>query len=184
MNENAKMIAERLKGLREIMDVSVEEAADKCGIPPKDYIEYEKGEKDIPVSVLHSMAHAYDFELTALLTGEEPLMSSYCVTRKGRGIAVDRRKSYKYQSLAGNFKGRKAEPFIVTVEPKEKEELALHGHNGQEFNYILEGRLMLIIDKKELILEPGDSIYFDSSKPHGMKALDGKNAVFFAAILE
>ena len=184
MNDNAKMIAERLKGLREIMEVSVEEAADTCGISLEAYIEYEKGEKDIPVSVLHSMARTYDFELTALLTGEEPLMESYSVTRKGRGIAVDRRKGYKYQSLAGNFKGRKAEPFIVTVEPKEKEELTLQEHSGQELNYILEGRLMIVIDKKELILEAGDSIYFDSTKPHGMKALDGKKAVFFAVILE
>ena len=184
MNNNAKMIAERLKGLREIMEVSVAEAADTCGISLETYTEYEKGEKDIPVSVLHSMARAYNFELTALLTGDEPLMSSYSITRKGRGIAVDRRKSYKYQSLAGNFKGRRAEPFIVTVEPKEKEDLTLHGHGGQEFNYILEGRLMIIIENKELVLEEGDSIYFDSSKPHRMKALDGKNAVFFAVILE
>ena len=184
MSDNAKMIAERLKGLREIMDVSVDEAADTCGISIETYIEYEKGEKDIPVSVLYSMANAYNFELTALLTGGEPLMSSYSVTRKGRGIAVDRRKSYKYQSLAGNFKGRKAEPFLVTVEPKSKEDLTLHGHKGQEFNYILEGRVMIVIDKKELILEEGDSIYFDSTQPHGMRALDGKDAHFFAMILE
>ncbi|MCL2294863.1 MAG: cupin domain-containing protein [Spirochaetes bacterium] len=184
MNDSIKMIAERLKGLREIMEISVEEAAETCGISLETYVEYEKGEKDIPVSVLYSMANAYDFELTTLLTGEEPLMNSYSVTRKGRGIVVDRRESYKYQALAGNFKGRKAEPFIVTVEPKETDKINLHGHNGQEFNYILEGRLLIVIDKKELVLEEGDSIYFDSTKPHGMRALDGKNAVFFALILE
>jgi mannose-6-phosphate isomerase-like protein (cupin superfamily) len=108
-------------------------------------------------------------------------MHSYSLTRKGRGIAVDRRKSYKYQSLAYSFKGRIAEPFIVTAEPSNGD-IHFQSHAGQEFNYMLEGKMMLVIDKKELILNEGDSIYFDSSKPHGMKALEGKSAIFLAVI--
>lgn len=180
-NEN-KLIARRLKGLREIMDVSVEEAGKVCGISPDDYLKYESGEKDIPVSILHSMAKAYNFELTALLSGEEPLMHSYSLTRKGRGISVERRKDYMYQSLACSFRGRKAEPFIVTVEPDGKEGISFNSHHGQEFNYVLEGKLMIVIDRKELVLEEGDSLYFDSTLPHGMKALDGKRAKFLAVI--
>ncbi len=182
MNNDIKMIAERLKGLREIMDVSLEEAAATCGITVESYSEYEKGEKDIPVSILHSMARRYNFELTALLSGEEPLMHSYSLTRKGRGISVERRKDYRYRSLAHSFRGRIAEPFLVTVDPDAKGEVSFNSHHGQEFNYVLEGRLMIVIDRKELVLEEGDSVYFDSTLPHGMKALDGKTARFLAVI--
>ena len=66
MNDAIKAVADRLKGLREIMDVSVEEAAKVCGITPEQYEAYETGTIDIPVGILHSMAREYNFELTTL----------------------------------------------------------------------------------------------------------------------
>ena len=50
-------------------------------------------------------------------------------------------------------------------------------------NYVLEGRLLIGLNGKEIELNPGDSLYFDSSLPHGMKALDGKTVRFLAIIL-
>jgi quercetin dioxygenase-like cupin family protein len=97
---------------------------------------------------------------------------------------VERRKQYKYQNLAYNFIHKKAEPFLVTVAP-ESENTPFHfnSHPGQEFNYVLKGRLKVIIDDNELILEAGDSLFFDSNYPHAMKALDNQTAEFLAIIL-
>lgn len=115
--------------------------------------------------------------------GEEPRMNSYFLTRKGKGASVQRTQAYKYQSLAAGFMNRKADPFIVTVEPKdEKTPIYLNTHPGQEFNYILEGRMTLQIGDKQLTLNEGDSLYFDANRPHGMKALDGKRVQFLAII--
>jgi len=136
-----------------------------------------------PVSILHRMSHTYNFELTSLLSGEEPHMRSYTLTRKDKGIVVDRRQAYKYQSLAGNFLNRKAEPFIVTVDPKEEKTVSYNTHPGQEFNYMLEGKMKIFIGDREMVLNPGDSIYFDSGLPHSMKAEEGKTAKFLAVIL-
>lgn len=183
MEEQIRQIAERLKGLREVMDVSVEDAATTCGISVVQYMAYESGKIDIPVSILHNISHKYGVELTVLLTGEDPHMRHYSLTRKNMGIDVERTKAYKYQSLAQSFINRKAEPFIVTVEPKpENTEISLNTHTGQEFNYILKGRLKFNFDGKEMILEEGDSIYFDSGFPHGMLSLDGKECQFLALI--
>ena len=182
MSDDLKMIAERLKGLREVMDVSIHEAAGACGISDDEYRRYEEGNVDIPVSVLHSMAKKYNFDLTTLISGDEPHMRDYSLTRSGRGVSVERRKDYKYQSLAQGFIHRKAEPFLVTVEPDEKREIHFNSHPGQEFNYILEGKLQIVYGGKEMVLEEGDSLYFDASKPHGMKALDGRNVKFLAII--
>ena len=116
--------------------------------------------------------------------GDEPKMSTYFITRKGKGITVERTKAYKYQSLAAGFAGRKADPFLVTVHPKSEEEpIYLNPHPGQEYNLVLKGRMLLQINNKELILEEGDSIYFNSELPHGMKALDGEKVSFLAIIL-
>ena len=183
MNEQIKQIAERLTGLRDALEITPEEMAKVCGVSVEDYLLLETGNVDISVSLLHQIAVRYGVELTTLMFGDEPTMNSYFITRKGKGVSVERTKAYKYQSLAAGFSKRKADPFMVTVSPKpEKEPVYLNSHAGQEYNYIISGRLLLQINGKDLILETGDSIYFNSELPHGMKALDGTDVCFLAII--
>lgn len=184
MNQQIKEIAQRLYGLRDALGLTAAQVADACNISESTYIEYESGRSDIPIGVLQAICKQYGVEMTALLFGEEPTVNGFFLTRSGLGTAMERTKAYKYQSLAAGFSHRKADPFIVTVEPK-PEDLPIHlnTHEGQEFNYVLEGTLLLNIDNKELVLNQGDSIYFDSSKPHGMKALNNQTVRFLAVIL-
>lgn len=184
MNEQIKQIAERLAGLRDALEITPEEMAKVCNLTPEQYMKLESGTVDISVSVLHQISQAYGVELTTLMFSDEPKMSSYFITRKGKGIAVERTKAYKYQSLAAGFVGRKADPFMVTVHPTpDGTPIYLNSHPGQEYNMVLKGRMSLQINNKELILEEGDSIYFNSELPHGMKALDGEKVSFLAIIL-
>lgn len=183
MDEQIRQIADRLRGMREVLNISPEEAAKTCVLTKEQYLDFESGNVDIPVSILHRMARKFNLDLTTLLTGEEPHMHSYTLTRKDKGISVDRRKAYKYQALAGNFLNRKGDPFLVSVEPKKELAVDYNTHPGQEFNYLIEGRLKIFIGSKEMILEPGDSIYFNSGLPHGMLALENKPAKFLAIIL-
>ncbi|MCP9612357.1 helix-turn-helix domain-containing protein [Coprobacter tertius] len=184
MNDQIKQIAERLAGLRDALDIGAREMAASCGISEEQYLAYESGEKDIPVSTLHQISVKYGIDLSALMFGDEPRMNAYFLTRAGKGAAVERTKAYKYQSLAAGFMNRKADPFIVTVEPNaDSVPVHLNTHPGQEFNLVIEGRVLLQIGDKTLELGPGDSIYFDANRPHGMKALDGKTVKFLAVII-
>ncbi len=184
MQEQIRQIAMRLKGLRELEGIEAKDLAAEFDIPFDTYISYESGEVDIPVSFLYEVADKFGMELTEILTGENPKLSVYCRVKKGEGLSVDRRKEYVYQNLAYNFRDKLAEPFLVTVEPKGDEfEIHENRHDGQEYNYMLEGRLEIKINGKTMILEEGDSIYFDAKFPHGMKALDGKPARFLAIIM-
>ena len=182
MDEQIKQIAERLRGLRDAMELTTEELANECGIDRKEYEQAESGEYDISVSMMQQIARRYGIALDALMFGEEPKMNTYFLTRAGKGVSVERTKAYKYQSLAAGFKNRKADPFIVTVEPNDNP-MHYNTHEGQEFNLVVEGRLLLSIGGKELTLNVGDSIYFNSPLPHGMKALDGKTVRFLAIIM-
>ena len=184
MNEEIKQISERLKGLRDVLEITPEGMAAVCLLSPEEYRKLESGTVDISVSILHRIAAAYRIDLATLMFGDEPKMSAYYITRKGKGVSVERTKAYKYQSLAAGFLKRKADPFMVTVHPKPEEApVYMNSHSGQEYNYVVGGRLFLKINEKELILEEGDSIYFNSELPHGMKALDGKPVNFLAIIL-
>lgn len=185
MDEQIKQIAMRLRGLRDALELSVEEVAERTGLPAEEYISMESGETDLSVSALQKISGQFGVSLDELMFGEEPHMNSYFLTRRGAGISVERTKAYKYEALASGFKNRIADPFIVTVEPKpEDTPIYYNSHSGQEFNMVLEGRMQLKINGKEIILNPGDSLYFDSSLPHGMKALDGNNVRFLAIVMQ
>jgi mannose-6-phosphate isomerase-like protein (cupin superfamily) len=184
MTEQIRLIAERIRGLREIARLSAETCARDLGIPIDTYKSYESGAADIPASFLSQIAHKFSVDLTSLLTGEEPRLHLCSVTRAGKGVKVERRGDYDYQSLAFNFIDKKMEPFLITVQPRpEKDPIPLNTHPGQEFSYLLEGALHVVVGGHAIVLNPGDSIYFDAQQSHGMKAVGGSPARFLAVIL-
>ena len=99
-------VANRLKGLRDALGLTIAEMASACSVDEELYEKFESAEADIPVSTLHRIARVFGVEITALMFGEEPKMNSYFVTRKGCGVSVERRNWYKYQSLAAGFANR------------------------------------------------------------------------------
>lgn len=184
MNEQVKLIGQRIQDLREIAELSAEEVASYLGIPADKYLSYENGEKDLPISIIYELANKFNVDFTAILSGDAPKLNVYQYVKAGEGIGVKRREAYQYNNLAFNFANKTIEPFYVTVPPAENEDdtVQLTSHPGQEFNYCLDGRVCIIINGKEIILEPGDSLIFDSKHWHGMRALDNKEAHFLAIV--
>ncbi|NDW09273.1 helix-turn-helix domain-containing protein [Dysgonomonas sp. 520] len=184
MNEELKQIGLRLKGLRDALELTQEEVASSCNISVEDYKLYEDGKKDISISILKNIADKYKIDLNTLMFDEEPHMSSYALTRKNKGLSINRVDEYDYQALASGFINRKADIFVVTAKPEsEGHPIHLSQHSGQEFCLVFEGRLLIQVNGKDLVLEVGDSLYFDPSLPHGMLALDGKPAKFLTVIV-
>lgn len=184
MNQQIKQIAERLKGLRDALNIDVAEFARIAGVTPDKYHDIESGEIDIPISILHQISQHYQIDLATIMFGNEAHMASYFLTRAGKGPIVERMKAYQYQALAAGFTHRKVTPFVVTIEPTTPETpIQLNAHSGQEFNLVTKGEILIHINGKELILNEGDSIYFDSALPHGMKALNNHQAQFLAIII-
>ena len=184
MTEQIKQIAERIKEIREISGTSAENLAVKLGIPKDVYIKYESGNSDIPVGLIFKIAELFKIELSVMLGGDNPKLRIYGVVRNGKGVKLERREQYKYESLADNFIHKKAEPFMVTIDPDlSGASLQFNSHPGQEFNYVLKGTMMTIIDGHEIILNEGDSVYFDSGFQHAMRALNNEQVKFLAVVL-
>ena len=122
-------------------------------------------------------------ELDALLTGQEAFHNRL-LTRRGQGLKFNRRQQYEYHHLAYNFRDKLAEPSIVTVrEDAPGTQKQAHSHEGQEFDYVLEGTLKIVLGGNELYLQPGDSLYYDSSLPHVMYAVEG-DCRFIAVVIK
>lgn len=175
-------IAPRLLGLRESLGLSPDDLAAKIGVRPEIVTQYEEGETEIPVSYLKDVAHVCGVDITSLIAGHEAHLHDYTLVRKGQGLSVDRRADYDYFHLASRFSHKKMEPFLVTVPPKDENELVWNEHNGQEFIYMLKGKLEIWLDQHRHELTEGDSIYFDSTIPHALRGMDEEDAVFLDVI--
>ena len=182
MTEQLKEIGFRLSALRNIAEMTPEIFCEKTGVTAQELAAYEKGELDFSFSFLYNAARVLDVDVIDLMSGDSPRLSDWCIVRKGEGYAIDRRAAYKYSHLAFTFRDKKAEPFLVTVEPKDTSP-TLHDHKGQEFNWMVSGRMRFYISSMEYILEPGDSVYFNASIPHAMQALDNSPAQFLAVVI-
>jgi transcriptional regulator with XRE-family HTH domain len=182
MNEKAAHVPERIKELREILEISALDMAKDTEIPFDTYKKYESGELDIPISVLYTIAGRLGTDVTVLLTGEEARMDSAAVCRKDKGVQIERYPGYEFSSLAYNFKHRTMEPLLVSLDSS-KPQAAQVSHSGQEFNFVIEGKVKVTVGKSEYVLSAGDSIYFDARLPHGQSAAGGR-AQFITIIQE
>jgi len=184
MSNTSNEIIDRVRVLREIEEISSENLARELGFDPVEFNKWESGEKDFPITALVDIAARFNIDLSELVTGASSKLKSFCLTRAGEAPEVSRRPMYAYWNLAYNFHRKKAEPFLVEASADtESKPLSLNTHPGQEFNYVLEGRLLISVGGRESELGPGDCIFYDSTEPHGMKALGGQRARFLAFVL-
>ena len=183
MAEEKRMMSERIRELREIFGLCVDDIANKLNVSPEKYIEYESSGEDIPISVLYRMSHIFGVDMSEILTGETARISTLQICRRGKGKTIDRYPGYMFENLAPRFTGKVMEPLLVTLVPGEPE-AALVAHEGQEFNLVLEGAIILTYDGKENVLNAGDAVYFDPTHPHGQKAAGDCKARFLTVITE
>ncbi|MCL2764718.1 MAG: cupin domain-containing protein [Treponema sp.] len=183
MKEDVKEIAARVRVLREIEELTADALAKELGFNTAEYIAWESGEKDFSVGALVEIAARFKVDLSELISGKASKLKTFCVTRCGEAPVVSRRPMYGYWNLAYNFHNKKAEPFLVEASAEtEGKPININTHPGHEFNYVLEGRLLISISGHEIELNPGDCVYYNSTEPHGMKALGGKAARFLAFV--
>lgn len=170
LSDSVGAVASRIKEMREILDISIEEMSEKLGVSLELYAEYESGTKDIPIGIIYKAANVMGVDSTLLLIGENARMQSYTVVRNGAGVEIERYPGYSFSSLAINFIGRTMDPMIVTLHADDLP-AKLVKHGGQEFNYVIEGIVAVTVNGHEFVLNEGDSIYFDPSLLHGQKAV-------------
>ncbi len=185
MNEEIRLIALRISDMREIRGISQEEMAQKMGMSSEEYISYENGEQDFSFSFLYKASGILGVEMAELLTGDMPKLDFAAVVRAGKGLRYERRKDYEHSHLAFNFKGRKADPFFVTVRSDCKPGQRIpNSHESQEFMYIVSGTLLFRLGDFTTVLHEGDSVYYDCTRPHDMYAVECDECKFITVIIK
>lgn len=184
--DKLKEVAKRIREMREICDITETDMAKKTEVSLEDYKAYENGELDFPFTFIHKCSLAFGIGITDLLEGQSAHLSSYTVTRKGQGQETAKEDGIEIQNLAPLFRKKIAEPYWVRYEYSEElqnKPIHLTKHSGQEFDFVMSGRLKVQIGENVEYLSEGDSIYYNSSTPHGMIAVDGRDCLFVAVVL-
>ncbi|MFC2821224.1 MAG: AMP-binding protein [Spirochaetales bacterium] len=179
-------VAARIREMREILSLSQEEMAHKTDLSLSEYQTYERGECDLPFSFIHKCAMAFGIDITDLLEGHSTRLTSYTVTRRGHGHQTAKEMGIDIQNLAPKFKNKIAEPYWVKYDYSEElqgKPIQLQTHAGQEFDIIIEGSLLVQVGLNKEVLHEGDCIYYKSSTPHGMIAIEGRDCLFVAVVL-
>ena len=179
-------VAIRIREMRDICGFTQAEMAEKTEVSVEEYCRYEAGELDFPFSFIHKCALAFDIGITDLLEGRSAHLSSYTVTRKGEGQETAKEAGISIMSVAPLFRRKIAEPYRVRYEydpALQNKPIHLTKHDGQEFDFVLEGKLKVQVGSNIEYLEAGDCIYYNSSTPHGMIAVDGQDCLFMAVVL-
>jgi len=186
MSQQLSEIGIRLAALRDAMDITAEKMAENLNIDINEYIDYEKGQRDFSFSFLQNAANIFGVDVVDIISGESPKLTACTLVRSGGGYAVNRREEYNYKHLAFSFSNKKADPLMVTVDPKTKRNgaIKLHSHEGQEFDYMVSGSMKFYLGDIIYELNEGDSVYFNANLPHAMKALDGQPAKFIAVVIK
>ncbi len=169
---------DNIKKVREYKNLSRKDLAEAIGKDEKFLEEVEVKGLEPSVSDLLKIATVLDTDISALIYGKEFREKGVVVTRADSRIKVDRRKSFDYENLAPYYSGRHMEPLLVDVYSGKPLEYSVH--EGEEFHYVMEGTLKIIVGGKEHVLNQGDSVYFDSSLPHALTAVEDKAKILVA----
>ncbi|MBE5734246.1 MAG: cupin domain-containing protein [Clostridiales bacterium] len=181
-----KEMAGRIRELRQIENLSIEQMAEKTGVSPEEYLECENGNKDLNFAFIYRCSLALNVNVTDIIEGYSPKLKGYTVTRYGSGQKIAQAHGMTYYNLAYAFQNRIAEPLYVRSvfrEEAQGKDIELTTHAGQECDIVIDGYLMVQIGEHKEVLGPGDSIYYDSDTPHGMIAVNGRDCVFYAIVL-
>ena len=179
-------VANRIKDMRELLGYSMQKMAELTEVSEERYKLYESGTADLPFSFMHKCAKVFGVEITLLLEGSSAKLSGYTVTRKNKGLVTASEDGITIQDLAPMFRKKLATPYWVTYQYSEElQNQPIHTttHSGQEFDLVIKGALKIRVGDHEEVLHEGDSIFYKSSTPHGMIAVEGQDCVFLAMIM-
>ncbi|MBR0388190.1 MAG: AMP-binding protein, partial [Clostridia bacterium] len=186
LNFKIQEMAHRIRELREIENYTIAEMAMKTGVSEQEYIDCELGRSDLNFAFLYRCALAFGVDVSEIIEGSRPNLNSFTVTRRGQGQRIEEAHDMVYYNLAASFRNRIAEPLYVHAEyspEAEHEDIKLTSHQGQELDIVIEGQLKVQVGEHISVLNPGDSIYYDSGTPHGMTASGGRDCLFYAIVL-
>ena len=185
-----KIIGEKIRNVREMKNISVEDMAERSGLSIEQ-IKRIEGNEDFPsLSPLIKIARVLGVRLGTFLDDQQELGPIVCrrnerESEDGIGFtnnATTKHKYMSYHSLSQDKSGRHMEPFMIDIMPSKDTDFIFSTHEGEEFIFVFEGTIEINYGKSTYLLNEGDSIYYDSIVAHHVHAGNGSPAKILGVI--
>ena len=175
----SKRIGERLRGLRKSMGLSIRRLSEGTGFSPSLFSRIEKGKVIPSIPTLQAISDYLRIDVKYFFDGEAE--KGFVISRAGKRRIIKSKKGsikkavYEAELLAEGMENNFMEPAIVTLLGKDPE-VEVTAHAGQEFSYVLEGRMELTLGSDKFTLKKGDAAYYNANIPHEATSLSKKPA--------
>jgi transcriptional regulator with XRE-family HTH domain len=178
-----QMLGANIRQRREKAGLTLSELARRAGMAKSTISKIERGKGSSPISTLLRIARALETPLSEIFSEPAPA-ASFVLTRRGHGRVITHDGSqfgYAYEGLAMEMKNKGMDPFLLTIRPGDPPSHLRH--DGQEFIYMLSGKMEFRLGKESMQLAAGDSVYFDSSLLHSTRIIGRKPVKFLSLAL-
>ncbi len=186
LEQNLK-IGEKVKSLRIEKEMSLEDVSQKTGLSVSTISGIEDHTISPPLGNIVTLAKVFNVTVGEFFGDSAD--SPFCIVRSDNRKTVSRFSSidgksagYSYESLGHQKQNRQMEPFFVTLTPAEVFQVEPNQHDGEEIIFVLEGQVEVRLADHKDILNPGDSIYYDSNLPHVVSCYGDDQATILAVI--
>lgn len=190
MSNHHSIVGDKIKGLRETKNISIEEIAERSGLTVEQIQSIENDQTLPSLGPLIKIARALGVRLGTFMDDNDalgPVVTRAKDRERDSSIsfsngATDARKHMEYHPLAQQKAGRHMEPFVIDINPTETQEFQLSDHEGEEFIYVMSGEVEIAYGKDIYHLQEGDSIFYDSIVKHHVHGAPGKSAKILAVV--
>ena len=172
-------VGAKIKSLRELRGVTVEELSERSGMTPGQIEEIEAGKVAASLTPLLKIARGLGCRLGTFL--DDTSISGPVVTSTKqdndsgmRFVGAGDKNGLVFHALAANKADRSMEPFVIDVHPPQSSDYEVSSHEGEEFVFVLEGEIEVDYGRKLYRVKAGESIYYESIVPHHLHAFGGE----------
>jgi quercetin dioxygenase-like cupin family protein len=171
--EKTQSLGERIRMMRERQHLDIKQLAEKTGYKEEYLNKIEEGKIVPPVGALISISRALAIDSKSLLSEDK---------KKRRQSYLKRTKAYAYRSLTPGAEDKHLWAYLVALEPEKQHEMVAYKHEGEEFMYVLEGRVEITVGEEAHELKKGQTIHFNSGVNHNLKNLSSKQSKLIVVV--
>ncbi|WP_303850456.1 helix-turn-helix domain-containing protein [Seleniivibrio woodruffii] len=163
----------KLREIRKKLGMTLEDISQKTGFTKSFISQIENGKNSPSIASLKKICFALGTTISELFEDERNIVNVFDPSE----YKVFKNKSISMSFIASKLVNRKLEPMLIELDPYGETGSEYYQHVGEEFGYVIEGEICVVIGADEYHLPAGHSIYFSSNMPHKIRNRTDKPAV-------